>query len=182
MNNSEEESSSSSVVLEIVLDEEIRVSVSSNSSISSNDSLLNNTLSADDVLIRSCVSEVDLDFFFLRRRCRFGEAKTSSYESRRGVGGGMCLGRDGDDLEIWSSSELVEDDLQPQAAVLKAEDTWRLKEKEEWWGFGGGRGDGGSVGTTEVSLLRQQWKEGIRSSLNRFAIIISPLPLSSSPR
>ena len=73
-------------------------------------------------------------------------------------------------MQIWSSSELVEDDLQPQAAVRKAEDTWRLK--EEWWGLGGGGGDGGSVGTTEMSLERQQWKEGIRSSLNRFGVII----------
>lgn len=66
-------------------------------------------------------------------------------------------------------------DLQPQAAVLKAEDTWRLR--EEWWGFddggGGGGGGGGSVGTMEMSLERQNWKEGIRSSLNCFAIINS---------
>lgn len=60
--NSEAESSSS--VVEIVLDEEIRVSVSSNSSISSCDSLLNNPLSADEVLIRRRAS---LGFFFLRR-------------------------------------------------------------------------------------------------------------------
>ena len=109
------------------MDEEIRVSVSSNSSISSNDSLLNSPLSVEEVLIRSRASVVDFDFFFLRRCC-FGRGKASSYDSGRGVGG-TCRGCFGDDLVIWSSSELVESDLLPQAAVLKAEETWRLSEE-----------------------------------------------------
>lgn len=78
--NSEEESLSSSEV-EIVLDDEIRVSVSSSSSISSNDSLLNKPLSVDEVLVRRRVSVVDFDLFlFLRRRRRFGKVEPSSYE------------------------------------------------------------------------------------------------------